>query len=394
MHHKDVVIVAACRTAIGAFGGTLASTPASLLGATVIKNLVAKCNLKDTDIDEVIMGQVLTAGMGQNTARQAALGAGLPIEVPAFAINKLCGSGLKAVQLAAQAIVCGDADVIIAGGQENMSMAPHVLMDSRNGQKIGNWELKDTMLTDGLFDSYNHYHMGNTAENIAVQFEVSREDQDAFALASQQKYKAALSANNFAQEITPVVVKQGKKEPIIFNQDEHPKPNVTLEKLMQLKPAFKTNGTVTAGNASGINDGAAAVVLMSAKKAKALNLTPMARIVSYASAGVDPKVMGVGPILATQKCLQKANLSIDDLDLIEANEAFAVQAIHVNRTLGWDLNKVNISGGAIALGHPIGCSGARVLVTLIHNMIRNQAQRGLATLCIGGGMGTALIVEL
>lgn len=394
MHRKDIVIVAACRTAIGAFGGTLANTPASVLGATVIRNLVAKCNLTSTDINEVIMGQVLTAGMGQNPARQATLGAGLAIEVPAFTVNKVCGSGLKAIQLAAQAISCGDADVIIAGGQENMSMAPHVLLNSRNGQKLGNWDLKDTVLTDGLFDSYNHYHMGHTAENIAEQFNISREEQDAFAFASQQKYKVALSEDRFAKEITPITIKQGKKDPIIFTQDEHPKPGTTLEKLMQLRPAFKMDGTVTAGNASGINDGAAAVVLMSAEKAKSLDLKPMARIVAYASAGVDPKVMGIGPVLATQKCLQKANWDITDLDLIEANEAFAVQAIYVNRTLGWDLNKVNINGGAIALGHPIGGSGARILVTLIHSMMRNEAQNGLATLCIGGGMGTALAVEL
>lgn len=394
MHRKDIVIVSACRTAIGAFGGTLASTPASMLGATVIKELVAKCHLTSADIDEVIMGNVLTAGMGQNPARQSTIGAGLSIEVPAFTINQVCGSGLKSIQLAAQAIMCGDADVIIAGGQENMSMSPHVLLNSRNGQKLGDWNLKDTLINDGLFDAYNQYHMGNTAENIAEQFQISREEQDAFAFASQQKYKVALSENRFAEEIVPVTVKRGKKDPIIFTKDEHPKPDTTLEQLTKLRAAFKTEGSVTAGNASGINDGAAAVVLMSAEKARALNLTPMARIASYASAGVDPKIMGTGPVPATQKCLQKAGWNIADLDLIEANEAFAVQALYVNRTLGWDINKVNISGGAIALGHPIGCSGARILVTLIHNMIRNKAHKGLATLCIGGGMGTALAIEL
>ena len=394
MHHKDIVIVGACRTAIGAFGGMLAGTPASMLGATVIKELVAKCNLTSADIDEVIMGNVLTAGMGQNPTRQASIGAGLSIEVPAFTINQLCGSGLKSIQLAAQAIVCGDAEVVIAGGQENMSMAPHALLNSRNGQKLGNWDLKDTLISDGLFDVYNQYHMGNTAENIAEQFQISREDQDEFAFNSQQKYKIALLENRFAEEIVPVTVKRGKKHPIIFTKDEHPKPDTTLEQLAKLRAAFKADGTVTAGNASGINDGAAAVVLMSAKKAKALGLTPMARIVSYASVGVDPKIMGTGPVPATQKCLQKAGWNIADLDMIEANEAFAVQAIYVNRTLGWNVNKVNINGGAIALGHPIGCSGARILVTLIHNMIRNKANKGLATLCIGGGMGTALAVEL
>ncbi len=394
MHHKDIVIVAACRTAIGAFGGTLASTPASMLGATVIKELVTKCHLTSEDIDEVIMGNVLTAGMGQNPARQATLGAGLSIEVPALTINQLCGSGLKSIQLAAQAIMCGDADVIIVGGQENMSMAPHVLLNSRNGQKLGNWDLKDSMLTDGLFDAYNQYHMGNTAENIAEQFKISREEQDAFAFASQQKYQVALSENRFANEIVPVIVKRGKKDPIIFVKDEHPKPDATLEQLAKLRTAFKTDGTVTAGNASGINDGAAAVVLMSAEKAKALKLTPIARIVSYTSTGVDPRIMGTGPVSATQKCLRNAGWNIADLDLIEANEAFAVQAIYVNRTLGWDTNKVNINGGAIALGHPIGCSGARILVTLIHSMLRNKAHKGLATLCIGGGMGTALAIEI
>jgi acetyl-CoA C-acetyltransferase len=394
MHRKDIVIVGACRTAVGAFGGTLANTPASMLGATVIKDLVAKCHLTSADIGEVIMGHILTAGMGQNPTRQAAIGAGLSIEVPAFTINQLCGSGRKAIQLAAQAIMCGDADVVIAGGQENMSMSPHVLLNSRNGQRLGNWELKDTLLQDGLFDAYNQYHMGNTAENIAEQFEVSREDQDIFAIASQQKYKVALSEDRFAKEIVPVTIKRGKKDPIIFAKDEHPKPDTTLEQLSKLRPAFKTDGTVTAGNASGINDGAAAVVVMSAEKAKALKLTPIARIVSYASAGVDPKIMGTGPIPATRKCLEKANWNIADLNLIEANEAFAAQAIYVNRTLGWDTSKVNISGGAIALGHPVGCSGARILVTLLHNMMRTKAHKGLATLCIGGGMGTALAVEL
>ena len=381
------------RTPIGAFGGSLAGTPASKLGAIVIKSLLERNGVAPEQVDEVIMGQILTAATGQNPARQAAMEAGLPQECPSMTINKLCGSGLKSVHLAAQAIKCGDADVIIAGGQENMSLAPHALPKSRDGQRMGDWQLKDTMLVDGLMDAFNDYHMGVTAENIAKKFGFSRDDQDAFAAASQQKTERAQADDLFANEIAKVEIPQRKGDPVVFDRDEYPKAGVTAEGLGNLRPAFDREGTVTAGNASGINDGAAALLIMSEDKAKELGLTPMATIKSYASAGVDPAIMGTGPIPATRKCLEKAGWSVDDLDLIESNEAFAAQSMSVNAELGWDTDKVNISGGAIALGHPVGASGARVLVTLLHGMQRTDANKGLATLCIGGGQGVALAVE-
>ncbi len=390
---EDIVIVAAGRTALGNFGGTLSALPASELGATVIKGLLERSGLQPSQIDEVILGQVLTAGTGQNPARQTALSAGLPHETTAMTINKVCGSGLKAVHLAYQAVACGDADIVIAGGQETMSASAHVLPNSRNGTKMGDWKLVDTMIKDGLWCAFNNYHMGITAENIADKYTFSREAQDEFAANSQQKTEAAQKAGVFAEEIIPVVIPQRKGEPLVFNTDEFPRAGTTAASLGKLKPAFKKDGTVTAGNASGINDGAAAVVVMKASKAAELGLTPMARIVAFASAGVDPAIMGTGPIPATTKCLAKAGWNVADLDLIEANEAFAAQAMSVNTDLGLDLNKVNISGGAIALGHPIGASGARVLVTLLHGMKRTGAKKGLATLCIGGGQGVAMAVE-
>jgi len=389
----NVVIVDGVRTPIGAFGGTLAGTPASKLGAVVIKALLERNGIAPEQVDEVILGQILTAGTGQNPARQAAMAAGLPPECPSMSINKLCGSGLKAVHLAAQAIKCGDADIVIAGGQENMSLSPHLLQNSREGQRMGDWKMEDSMLKDGLLCAFNDYHMGVTAENIAKKWGLSRDDQDAFAAASQQKCERAQADNLFANEIAPVEIPQRKGDPIIFDRDEYPKAGVTAEGLSKLRPAFDREGTVTAGNASGINDGAAAVLVMSEDKAKELGLTPMATIVSYASAGVDPAIMGTGPIPSTRKALEKAGWSVDDLDLIESNEAFAAQSMSVNAELGWDTDKVNISGGAIALGHPIGASGARVLVTLLHGMKRTDAKKGLATLCIGGGQGVALAVE-
>lgn len=389
----DVVIVDGVRTPIGAFGGALATTPASKLGALVIKSLLERNAVAPDQVDEVIMGQILTTATGQNPARQAAMEAGLPQECPSMTINKLCGSGLKSVHLAAQAIKCGDADVIIAGGQESMSLAPHALPKSRDGQRLGDWQLKDTMLVDGLMDAFNDYHMGVTAENIAKKFGFSRDDQDAFAAASQQKAERAQADNLFAQEIVKVEIPQRRGDPVVFDRDEYPKAGVTAEGLGNLRPAFDCEGTVTAGNASGINDGAAALLIMSADKARELGLTPMAIIKSYASAGVDPAIMGTGPIPATRKCLDKAGWTVDDLDLIESNEAFAAQSMSVNAELGWDTDKVNISGGAIALGHPVGATGARVLVTLLHGMQRTDAGKGLATLCIGGGQGVALAVE-
>lgn len=392
MSDNEVVIVAAGRTAIGAFGGIISQIPASQLGAEVIKHLLAKTKINPSQIDEVILGSALTAGSGQNTARQAAIAGGIPQETPAVTIGKVCGSGLKAVHMAAQAILCKDADLVIAGGQENMDLAPHVLAGSRSGKRMGNWQLEDSMIKDGLWDHFNNYHMGNTAENVAEKYQISRQEQDEFAVASQMKAKAAIEAGRFKDEIVPITVPQGKKDPIVFAADEFPKPNTTLEGLSKLKPSFKDNGTVTPGNASGINDGAAVLILASAAKAKELGLQPLAKFVAAASGGVDPKLMGTGPIAASNRCLQKAGWNVSDLDLIEANEAFAAQAIAVNRSMGWDLNKVNVNGGAIALGHPIGASGARILVTLIHEMIRRDAHKGLATLCIGGGMGIALAV--
>jgi len=390
---NDVVIVAAARTALGTFGGSLASIPASTLGATVIKALLERSGLQPDQIDEVIMGQVLQAGVGQNPARQASIEAGLPDSTPAMTINKVCGSGLKAVHLAAQAVMCGDADIMIAGGQENMSASPHILPNSRNGQKMGNWQMVDTMVQDGLWCAFNDIHMGITAENIADKYIIPREEQDAFAAGSQQKTEAAQNEGLFAEEIVPVEVPQRRGDPVVFDRDEFPRPGTTAEGLGKLRPAFKRDGTVTAGNASGINDGAAAVVVMSAAKAKELGLTPMATIRGFSSAGVDPAIMGTGPIPATTKALEKAGWNINDLDLIESNEAFAAQAISVNKELGWDLDKVNVSGGAISIGHPIGASGARILVTLLHGMKRRDAKKGLATLCIGGGQGVAMAIE-
>jgi acetyl-CoA C-acetyltransferase len=390
---ENIVIVAATRSAIGTFGGSLAGIPAHELGAKVIAGLLQKTGVKPEQVDEVILGQVLTAGSGQNPARQASLAAGLPVETPALTINKVCGSGLKAVHLAMQAVACGDAGVVIAGGQENMSRSPHVLPNSRNGAKMGDWKMLDTMIVDGLWDAFNNYHMGTTAENIASKFGFSREEQDTFAADSQQKAEAALNASAFADEIIPIEIPQRKGDPVVFDQDEFPRPGTTAEKLGKLRPAFSKEGTVTAGNASGINDGAAVVMVMSESKANELGLSPMAKIVAFSSAGVDPAFMGTGPIPASSKCLEKAGWSVDDLDRIEANEAFAAQAMCVNQEMGWDMEKVNVHGGAIALGHPIGASGCRVLVTLLHEMQRSGAQKGLATLCIGGGQGVALAVE-
>jgi len=389
----EVVIVAAGRTAVGKFGGSLAKTAATDLGAHVIKGLLAKTGLKPEQISEVILGQVLTAGVGQNAARQAAIRAGLPDMVPAMTINKVCGSGLKATHLAAQAIKAGDAEIIIAGGQENMSISPHVLAGSRDGFRMGDAKLVDTMVVDGLWDVYNQYHMGVTAENVAAKYGVTRADQDAFALASQQKTEAAQKAGKFKDEILPLEIPQRKGAPLVFDTDEYPKHGSTLEALAGLRAAFDKNGTVTAGNASGLNDGAAAVIMMSAKKAQELGLAPLATIRAYSSAGVDPKLMGMGPVPASRLCLKKAGWSVADLDLMEINEAFAAQAIAVNREMKWDTSKVNVNGGAIAIGHPIGASGCRILVTLLHEMIRRDAKKGFASLCIGGGMGVALAVE-
>jgi acetyl-CoA C-acetyltransferase len=388
----DVVIVAALRTAVGKFGGSLSKVTAADLGASVIKALMEKTGVDPATISEVIMGQVLTAGVGQNAARQAVIKSGLPDTIPAFTINKVCGSGLKATHLATQAIRCGDADIIIAGGQENMSASPHVLNNSRDGFRMGDAKLVDTMIVDGLWDVYNQYHMGVTAENVAKKYEVSRQEQDAFAMASQNKAEAAQKAGRFQDEIVPLQIPQ-KKGTVTFDSDEYPKHGTTLESLAALRPAFSKEGTVTAGNASGLNDGAAAVMMMTAKRAEQLGLTPLARIKAYSSAGLDPSIMGMGPVSATRLCLQKAGWTHEDLDLMEINEAFAAQAIAVNRQMGWDTSKINVNGGAIALGHPIGASGCRILVSLLHEMIRRDAKRGLASLCIGGGMGVALAVE-
>lgn len=389
---NEVVIVAAGRTAVGKFGGSLAKTAASDLGAHVIKNLLARTGIAPDQVNEVIMGQVLTAGVGQNPARQALIRAGLPDMVPAMTIGKVCGSGLKATHLAAQAIKCGDADIIIAGGQENMSASPHVLNGSRDGFRMGDAKLIDTMIVDGLWDVYNQYHMGITAENVAKKYGVSRQEQDEFAAASQNKAEAAQKTGRFKDEIIPFEI-VSKKASVVFDADEFIKPGVTVDSLASLRPAFAKDGTVTAGNASGINDGAAAVIMMSAKKADELGLKPLARIRAYSSAGVDPTIMGMGPVPAAQLCLKKAGWTHSDLDLMEINEAFAAQAIGVNKEMGWDTSKINVNGGAIAIGHPIGASGCRILVTLLHEMVRRDAKRGLASLCIGGGMGVALAVE-
>ena len=387
----DVVIASAARTPVGAFNGSLAALPASELGRTVISAALDRANVAPEAVTEVIMGQILTAGAGQNPARQAAIGAGIPVERTAMVINQLCGSGLRAVALGFQSIRNGDADVVIAGGQESMTQAPHCA-NLRNGQKLGSLEMIDSMLIDGLWDAFHGYHMGNTAENVAKQFNISREVQDAFAAASQQKAEAAQKAGRFVAEITPVVVK-GRKAEIRVDTDEHPRHGTTIDTLSGLRPAFAKEGTVTAGNASGINDGAAATLLMSASTAEARGITPMARIVSWATAGVDPSIMGTGPIPASQAALAKAGWTIDDLDLVEANEAFSAQACAVNQEMKWNPDIVNVNGGAIALGHPIGASGARVLTTLLYEMTRRDLRRGLATLCIGGGMGVAMCVE-
>ncbi|KMJ53220.1 acetyl-CoA acetyltransferase [Vogesella sp. EB] len=390
---QDIVIVAALRTAVGSFGGSLSKIPAPELGATVIKGLLAKTGVQPEAVSEVILGQVLTAGAGQNPARQALIKAGLPVSTPASTLNVVCGSGLRAVHLGTQAIANGDAEIVIAGGQESMSLSPHILPGSRDGFRMGNAQLVDTMVADGLTDVYNQYHMGITAENVAAKYEISRDEQDALALASQNRAEAAQKAGKFADEIVPVLVPQRKGDPVAFASDEYIKVGTTAESLAKLRPAFKKDGSVTAGNASGINDGAAAVMLMTAAKAAELGLTPLATIKSYALTGCAPEIMGIGPVAATRKALDKAGWKVEDLDLVEANEAFAAQALGVAKELGWGADKVNVNGGAIALGHPIGASGCRVLVTLLHEMQRRDAKKGLATLCIGGGMGVALAVE-
>ncbi|MCE2745047.1 MAG: acetyl-CoA C-acetyltransferase [Burkholderiales bacterium] len=389
----EVVIVAAGRTALGKFGGSLAKISAPELGAHVIKGLLEKTGVKGEQISEVILGQVLTAGSGQNPARQAVIKAGLPVGVPAMTINKVCGSGLKAVMLGAQAIACGDAEIVIAGGQENMSAAPHVMMGSRDGFRMGDAKLVDSMIVDGLWDVYNQYHMGITAENVAEKYSINRAEQDEFAVKSQNKAEAAIKAGKFKDEIFPLSIPQRKGDPLVFDTDEFPRLGATLDSMTSLKPAFKKDGSVTAANASGLNDGAAAVMLMSAAKAKELGLPVLAKIAAYASAGLDPTIMGMGPVPASKKCLEKAGWSASDLDLMEINEAFAAQACAVNKEMGWDTSKINVNGGAIALGHPIGASGCRVLVSLIHEMNKRDAKKGLASLCIGGGMGVALAVS-
>ena len=389
----DIVIVAAARTAVGKFGGSLSKTAAPELGATVVRALLQRSGLSGEQIGELIFGQVLTAGSGQNPARQTVIKSGLPQGVPAMTINKVCGSGLKAVMLGAQAIRDGDSEIIIAGGQENMSMSPHGLAGARDGQRRGDWKMVDSMIVDGLWDVYNQYHMGTTAENIAKKYGVTREMQDALALGSQQKAAAAQEAGKFKDEIAAVSIPQRKGDPVVFDSDEFINRRSTAEALAGLRPAFDKAGSVTAGNASGLNDGAAGVVLMSAAKAAALGLTPLARIASYASAGLDPAYMGMGPVPAARKALQRAGWSPADLDLLEINEAFAAQACAVHQEMGWDTSKVNVNGGAIAIGHPIGASGCRILVTLLHEMQRRDAKKGIASLCIGGGMGVALTVE-
>lgn len=390
---NDVVIVAATRTAIGSFQGALAGIPATELGAAVIRHLLEQTGVDPAQIDEVILGQVLSAGAGQNPARQTAIKAGLPHTVPALTLNKVCGSGLKAVHLAVQAIRCGDAELVIAGGQENMSLSPYVLPKARTGLRMGHAQLVDTMIQDGLWDAFNDYHMGITAENLAQKYSISREKQDAFAAASQQKAAAAIEGGRFKSEITPILIPQRKGDPLVFDTDEQPRVDSTAQALAKLKPAFQKDGSVTAGNSSTLNDGAAVLLLASAAKAEALGLPILARIKAYASAGVDPALMGIGPVPATRLTLEKAGWHVDELDLIEANEAFAAQSLAVGQELGWDTNKVNVNGGAIALGHPIGASGARILVSLVHELIRRDGKKGLATLCIGGGQGVGLAIE-
>ncbi|MFC5558785.1 acetyl-CoA C-acetyltransferase [Ureibacillus thermophilus] len=390
---QDVVIVSAVRTAIGSFQGSLKDVPAPTLGSIVIKEAIRRAGIEPNQVDEVIMGNVLQAGLGQNPARQAAIQAGLPETVPAMTINKVCGSGLKSVHLAAQAIAVGDADIVVAGGFENMSQAPYLLKNARTGFKMGDQNLVDSMIHDGLWCAFNDCHMGITAENLASQYHITREEQDEFAARSQARAAKAIEEGKFKEEIVPVEIPQRKGEPIIFDTDEFVRPGTTVEKLSALRPAFKKDGTVTAGNASGINDGAAAVVVMSKKKAEELGIPPLASIVSNAAVGVDPAIMGIGPAEAVCKALKKADVSLDQIDLIEANEAFAAQSIAVDRELHFDADKLNVNGGAIALGHPIGASGARILVTLLHEMKRRDAKLGLATLCIGGGQGVATVVQ-
>jgi acetyl-CoA C-acetyltransferase len=389
---NDVVIIGALRSAVGKFGGSIAKVPASDLGAQVIKALLTRTGVRPDQISEVLMGQVLTAGVGQNPARQALIRAGIPESVPAMTVGKVCGSGLKAIHLAAQAIKCGDADVVVAGGQENMSASPHVLPGSRDGFRMGDAKLVDSMIVDGLWDAFNNIHMGVTAENVAKQYEISRRDQDDFAASSQQKAESAQKAGRFKDEIVPIEIVT-RKGTVQFDSDEFIRYGTTAAALGELKPAFSKDGSVTAGNASGLNDGAAAVLLMSARRADELGLKPLARIKAYSSAGVDPKLMGIGPVPASQLCLKKAGWSHEELDLLEINEAFAAQAIAVNRQMGWDMQKINVNGGAIAIGHPIGASGCRIVVTLLHEMLRRDARKGLASLCIGGGMGVALAIE-
>lgn len=390
---REVVIVSAVRTAIGSFGGSLKDVPAAELGSIVIKEAVNRANIKPELVEEVVMGNVIQAAQGQNVARQAAIKAGLPVEVPAMTINKVCGSGLRCVALAAQMIKAGDCDVVVAGGMENMSAAPYAMPGARWGQRMGDGKMMDTMIKDALWDAFNDYHMGVTAENIAKEWKLTREMQDEFALNSQLKAEKAIKAGRFVDEIVPVIIPQRKGEPKIFEQDEFPRFGSTIEKMSKLKPSFIKGGTVTAANASGINDGAAAFVVMSAEKANELGLKPMAKIVSYGSKGLEPSIMGYGPFHATKKALEVAGLTVEDMDLIEANEAFAAQSLAVAKDLNFDMDKVNVNGGAIALGHPVGASGARILVTLLHEMEKRDAKKGLATLCIGGGMGTALVVE-
>ena len=390
---RDVVIVSAARTPIGSFGGALKSVPTRTLGAIAVKEAIKRAGIKAEDIDEVVLGCVLQGALGQNVARQIAMDAGIPKEVPAMTLNKVCGSGLRAISLAAQMIKAGDADIVVAGGAENMSMAAYAVPSARWGARMNNTKMVDMMVNDGLWDAFNDYHMGITAENVAEQWGLTREDLDAFSVASQEKAEAAIKAGKFKDEIVPVEIPQRKGDPIIFDTDEHPKFGSTREKVGKLKPAFKKDGIVTAANASGINDAGAAVIVMSKEKADELGLTPMCTIKSYASAGVDPSIMGIGPVPSSQKALEKAGLTIDDIDLIEANEAFAAQSLAVGKDLGIDPAKLNVNGGAIALGHPIGASGCRILITLIHEMAKRDAKTGLATLCIGGGQGTAIVVE-
>lgn len=391
--NDEVIIVSASRTAIGKFGGSLKDVSAVQLGATVINSVIEKAGIKHDQVDEVIMGNVLQAGLGQNVARQSAIKAGIPENISSFTVNKVCGSGLKAVHLATQAILVGDAEIVIAGGTENMSQAPYLLLNARDGFRMGDQKLVDSLIHDGLTCSFNEYHMGITAENLSERYEISREEQDKFAASSQQKAAEAQNSGKFKDEIVPVKVPQRRGEPIIFDSDEYIRHGTTVESLAKLKPAFKKDGTVTAGNASGINDGAAAVLLMSRSKAEELNIKPMATIVANASGGVDPSVMGIGPVPATKKALEKAQLTIDDIDLIEANEAFAAQSLAVGKELQFPKERLNVNGGAIALGHPIGASGARILVTLIHELMRREEKYGLATLCIGGGQGVSTIIK-